>query len=134
MGHCVVAHLRPQRNLDGLDGFCLLSFFLFFSFFCFYCFYLINFKIVFLSLYFDNLIMLKFRDIWEKDCCVCSCERRERIIFLLRCMNFLSRKIHLELLQCSLYQEAVATSKKIWKSFAYRESVGASFLGLLSKT
>ena len=25
--------------------------------------------------------------------------------FLLRCMNFLSRKIHLELLQCSLYLE-----------------------------
>ena len=37
---------------------------------------------MFLSLYFDNLIMLEFRDVWEKDCCVCSCERRERILFI----------------------------------------------------
>ena len=41
-------------------------------FFFFYCYDLINFKIVFLSLYSDNLIMLDFRDVWEKDCCVCS--------------------------------------------------------------
>ena len=40
-------------------------FYLFFSFLfsCFYCYDLINFKIVFLSLYSDNLIMLKFKDI-----------------------------------------------------------------------
>ena len=69
----VVAHLRPQPNLDGSDGFCLLSFFFFFFFFFFfYCYNLINFKIVFLSLYSDNLIMLEFRDAWEKDCCICS--------------------------------------------------------------
>ena len=56
-------------------------------------------------------------------------------IYLLRCMNFLSRKIHLELLWCFLDQENDYSNfkKKIWKSFAYRESVGASFLGLLSK-
>ena len=60
MGHYAVAHLRPQRNPDGSDGFYLLSFFFFF---CFYCYDLINFKIVFLSLYSDNLIMLEFRDI-----------------------------------------------------------------------
>ena len=59
--------------------FCLLSLF----FFCFYCYDLINFKILFLSLYSDNLIMLEFRDVWEKNCrvcnrCVCSCERREK--------------------------------------------------------
>ena len=56
--------------------FCLLLFF-------FYFYDLINFKIVFLSLYSDNLIMLEFRDVWEKDCCVysrcvCSYERREK--------------------------------------------------------
>jgi len=77
---------------------------------------------MFLSLYSDNLIMLEFRDIWEKDCCVCSrcvCsyERREKELFFLIEMYdfFLSRKIHLE---------SVATSKIIWKSFAFRESVG----------
>ena len=48
--------------------FYLLSFFLlfllpFFFFFCFYCYDLINFKIMFLSLYSDNLIMLEFRDV-----------------------------------------------------------------------
>ena len=81
-----IAHLHPQRNLDGSDGFCLLSFFFFFSFFflfSFYCYDLINFKIVFLSLYSDNLIILEFRDVWEKDYCVCSrcvcnCERKEK--------------------------------------------------------
>ena len=47
----------------------LLSFVFFFSFFfCFYCYDLINFKTVFLSLYSGNLIMLEFRDVWEKDC------------------------------------------------------------------
>ena len=56
---------------------------LFFSFLfsCFYCYDLINFKIVFLSLYSNNLIMLEFRDVWEKDCCVCSrcfCSREKR--------------------------------------------------------
>ena len=93
-------NIRPQRSLDGsslsqsswpslepslifvpnaaqmgqmASVFYLLSFvFFFFFFFCFYCYDLINFKIVFLSLYFDNLIMLKFRDVWEKDCCVFS--------------------------------------------------------------
>ena len=55
-----VAHLHPQHSLDGSDGFCLLSFFFFF---CFYCYDLINFKILFLSLYSDNLILLEFRDI-----------------------------------------------------------------------
>ena len=38
-------------------------FFFFFLLFCFYCYDLINFKIVFLSFYFDNLIMLEFRDV-----------------------------------------------------------------------
>ena len=59
----VVAHLHPQRSLDGSNGFCLLSSSSFSSSFCFYCYDLINFKIVFLSLYSDNLIMLKFRDV-----------------------------------------------------------------------
>ena len=53
-----VTHLRPQHSPNGSDGFCLLSFFLFF-----FCYDLINFKIVFLSLYSDNLIMLEFRDV-----------------------------------------------------------------------
>ena len=44
----------------------LLSFVFFF--FCFYCYDLINFKTVFLSLYSGNLIMLEFKDVWEKDC------------------------------------------------------------------
>ena len=57
--------------------FCLLSFFFLFLF-CFYCYDLINFKFVFLSLYSDNLIVLEFRDVWEKDYCVCSFERREK--------------------------------------------------------
>ena len=35
----------------------------FFFFFGFYCYDLINYKIVFLSLYSDNLIMLEFRDV-----------------------------------------------------------------------
>lgn len=100
MGHCAIAHLRPQRSPDRSDSFCLLFFFSFF------CYDLTNFKIVFLSLYSDNLIILEFRDVGEKDCCVCSCERREKeLFFQLRCMNFLSRKTHLELLQCSLYLE-----------------------------
>ena len=51
---CAVAHLRPHPSPDELDGFCPLSFF---------CYDLINFKIVFLSLYSDNLIMLEFRDV-----------------------------------------------------------------------
>ena len=46
--------------------FCLLSSstssFLFFFFF-FFCYDLINFKIVFLSLYSNNQIMLEFRDV-----------------------------------------------------------------------
>ena len=42
--------------------FYLLSFLFFFFFLFFYCYDLINFKIVFLSLYSDNLIMLEFRD------------------------------------------------------------------------
>ena len=38
---------------------------------------------MFLSLYSDNLIILEFRDVWDKDCCicnrrVCNCERREK--------------------------------------------------------
>ena len=45
----------------------LLSF-VFFFFFCLYCYDLINFKTVFLNLYSGNLIMLEFRDVWEKDC------------------------------------------------------------------
>ena len=61
-----VAHLRPQPSPDGSAGFCPLS--SFFFFFCFYCYDLINFKTVFLSLYSGNLIMLEFRDVWEKDC------------------------------------------------------------------
>ena len=52
--------------------FFIFFFFFFFLLFCFYCYDLINFKIVFLSFYFDNLIMLEFRDVWEKDCCVCT--------------------------------------------------------------
>ena len=68
MGHFAVAHLRPHHNPNGSDGFYLLSssssfFFFFFLLFCFYCYDLINFKIVFLSFYFDNLIMLEFRDV-----------------------------------------------------------------------
>ena len=46
--------------------FCLLSFFsssFFIFFYFFYCYDLINFKIVFLSLYSDNLIILEFRDV-----------------------------------------------------------------------
>ena len=79
MGHCAVTHLRPQHSSDGLNGFCLVFFSFFSLFFCFYYYYyLIYFKIVFLSLYSDNLIMLKFRDVWEKDCCVCNCERRKK--------------------------------------------------------
>ena len=42
--------------------------------------------------------------------------------FLLSCMIFLSRKIHLELLQCFLYLEIHCSNlkkKKIWKSFAF---------------
>ena len=60
-----VTHLHPQCNPDGSDDFYLLSsvFFSFFLFFCFYCYDLINFKIVFLSLYYDNLIILEFRDV-----------------------------------------------------------------------
>ena len=67
--------------------FCLLSFFsssFFIYFYFFYCYDLVNFfKIMFLSLYSDNLIILEFRDVWDKDCCicsrrVCSCERREK--------------------------------------------------------
>ena len=42
--------------------FYLLSFLFFFFFSFFYCYDLINFKIVFLSLYSNNLIMLEFRD------------------------------------------------------------------------
>ena len=67
------------------DSFYLLSFVIFFFlfFFGFYCYDLTNFKIVLLSLYSDNLIMLEFRNVWEKDCCVCNscvcnCERREK--------------------------------------------------------
>ena len=65
MGHCAVAHLRPHHSPDGLDGIYLLSSSSSFCFFlfCFYCYDLIDFKIVFLSLYFDNLIMLEFRDV-----------------------------------------------------------------------
>ena len=43
--------------------FFFIFFFFFFLLFCFYCYDLINFKIVFLSFYFDNLIMLEFRDV-----------------------------------------------------------------------
>ena len=62
-------------------------------------------------------------------------------------MIILSKKNGLRLAQCSLYQEnycsnfktklkkltTVATSKENWKSFSFRESIGADFLGLLSK-
>ena len=59
-----VTHLRPQCSPDGSDGFCLLSSVFCLFFFClFFCYDLINFKIVFLSLYSDNLIMLEFRDV-----------------------------------------------------------------------
>ena len=50
--------------------------------------------------------------------------------FLLSCMIFLSRKIHLELLQCFLYLEIHCSNlkkKKNWKSFAFRGVVGVSF-------
>ena len=61
MGHYVIAHLRLQRSPNGSDGFYLLSFFIFI--FGFYCYDLINYEIVFLSLYSDNLIMLEFKDV-----------------------------------------------------------------------
>ena len=54
--------------------------------------------------------------------------------FLLSCMIFLSRKIHLELLQCFLYLEIHCSNlkkKKNWKSFAFGELVGANFLGFV---
>ena len=56
MGHCAVTYLCRQCISDGLDNFCLLSFF-------FFGYDLINFKIMFLCLYFDNLIMLELRDV-----------------------------------------------------------------------
>ena len=49
---------------------------------------------MFLSLYSDNLIMLKFRDVWEKDCCVCSCERRKKQII---CVKMLSHHFSLHI-------------------------------------
>ena len=65
------------------------------------------------------------------------CERREKELFLLSCMISLSRKIHLELLQCFLYLEKHYSNfkkkKKKWKSFAFGESVGVDFWGLFSK-
>ena len=42
----------------------------------------------------------------RKDCCVCSrCEKREKELFFIELYDFLSRKIHLELLQYFLYLE-----------------------------
>ena len=42
----------------------------------------------------------------RKDYCVCShSERREKELFFIKLYDFLSRKIHLEFLQCSLKQK-----------------------------
>ena len=50
---------------------------------------------------------------------------RKIFFFLLRCMNFLSRKIHLELLQCTLDQENdYSNFKKNLESFVFRGFVG----------
>ena len=42
---------------------------------------------------------------FERKIVVFVAVRGEKEFFLLRCMNFLSIKFHLELLQCSLYLE-----------------------------
>ena len=48
----------------------------------------------------------------RNDCCVCNrCERRENC-FLLSCIIFLSRKIHLKLLQGFLYLEKYCSNFK----------------------
>ena len=66
------------------------------------------------------------------------CERREKELFFIELYDFfLSRKIHLELLQCFLYLEKHYSNfkkkKKKRKSFAFGESVGVDFWGLFSK-
>ena len=54
----------------------------------------------------------------RKDCCVRSrCERKEKELFFVELYDFLSRKIHLELLQYFLYLEKHCSNfkKKIGK-------------------
>ena len=65
----------------------------------------------------------------------CRCERREKELFIIELYDFLSRKIHLELLQCFLYLEKHCSNftKKFWKNYAFGEFVGADFWGLFSK-
>ena len=63
--------LPPQRNPDGRW---LMSFFFFF----FFAFIVMVWLILRLCFWIFILIMLEFRDVWEKDGCVCSRERREK--------------------------------------------------------
>ena len=79
---CAVAPSAPPLPLIFLpnatqmvDGLCLFFFFILFYFFAFI---VMVWLILRLCFWVCILIMLEFRDVWEKDGCVCSRERREK--------------------------------------------------------
>ena len=65
----------------------------------------------------------------------CRCERREKELFFIELYDFLSRKIHMELLQCFLYLEKHCSNfkKKIGKVLYLENLLECEQWGFLSK-
>ena len=104
---------RQAQNLACSVVAISLSFFSFFFFFFFIIWLILDCVFEFVFWLCLSLEMFK-----RNDCCVFNrCERRENC-FLLSCIIFLSRKIHLKLLQGFLYLEKYCSNfKKILEKF-----------------
>ena len=99
-------------------------------FFFFFCYDLINFKIVFLSLYFDNLIMLERK----KEATERMREKKKsgserKNWYNSSWYNFLIKKIQLLMYSSPLDLMSYCTWAK--KILGFRESIGDPFFGLI---